>query len=87
MKFEITKEDIENGVPGDTFKCPAALAIKRNLFPNAEVRVGTYIVTIDGYLFKTPFRLFRFIAEFDSFPPTRVRDEIELISFELPYQI
>jgi hypothetical protein len=46
LEFEITAQDIANGIPRHAFKCPAALALRRILGAKYDVVVNRGIVKI-----------------------------------------
>ncbi len=64
IRVNITKQDIENGVPGTTDSCPVALACRRKL-KRFAVRVGTFNVWLNGLVRVLPRKAVTFIVRFD----------------------
>ena len=68
MRIRVTRKDIEEGVQGNSFHCPVALAVKR-AFRADSVWVREIIIVTKGRLRRTcvaPPEVEDFIERFDS---------------------
>jgi sorbitol-specific phosphotransferase system component IIBC len=64
MIIEITQSDIDIGVKCDSFKCPLALALNRQV-PADFLAVGVTVVWIDNEVFRLTDEAFAFRSAFD----------------------
>lgn len=78
MKFRLTKDDINKGIPEDEGRCPLARCLKRHL-RTSKVHVGTDVLILYGHQFPIPIKLRRLIKRIDSRKAVSPRDfELEL---------
>jgi hypothetical protein len=89
MRVEITKEDIDNGIPCNNFSCPIALALKR-YYPDKVISVGKLWITIEGVYHKMRYYknspiVRKFINDFDDDIPVEPFS-FEPFSFDLPIE-
>lgn len=80
MKIKVTAEDISNGVPGNPYTCPIALAAKRAGF--IGVAVGSCSLDGGGDIIPLPIRARDFISAFDSYAGSDRSDRYPLEPFE-----
>jgi hypothetical protein len=76
MKIEVTREDIDNGLPGEPRDCPVAFAIRRAT-KNRLVFVSNYKAHIGDGIAYLPDAATEFIQSFDLDEP------VEPFAFEL----
>ena len=91
-RYEVTREDIEDGERGICTKCPVALAIKRQMPSDWWVNVGGFTGEIAFFfqgdmpdklntrriILQTPISVSRFMDKFDA------EESAEPFSFKLP---
>lgn len=75
LKIEVSREDIQRGIPKSACYCPIALALKR-AFPNSHIKV-TGTLFIDGRRFSLPAICNTFMGAFDT------NKAVEPFEFEL----
>lgn len=73
--INITRRDIEFGERKNSYRCPAAIALKR-LFPGKVIFVGCAYSTVGANMARHPEKLLNFISRFDkgeTVQPIKVR--------------
>jgi hypothetical protein len=63
--IEVTRDDIRNGIPYNSFNCPIARAVQRQ-FPNHPTRVFVTYMTLGGLRGELPEEAIDFIGRFDN---------------------
>lgn len=64
MKIIVTKQNIKDGIKGDSRNCPVALAIKKE-YPICDVSAAEDYIYLGDYEYKVPRSVQRFITKFD----------------------
>ncbi len=74
VKINVTQDHIDKGIPGSSYKCPVALAIKETLPPGDARRISVGLCYVSFYRKKginrfytygLPKRIVTFIETFD----------------------
>lgn len=71
IRIEVTREDIDKGVPGDPCRCPIALAAGRRFGGNPSVTYREIWKSLEGHerLGKLPPEAVEFATNFDEHLP------------------
>jgi hypothetical protein len=78
LTVDVTQDDINNGVAGDPWGCPVAMAVRR-LVGESQVEVVEDEISIGGSIYSNPPEVKDFVFSFD----TLGASSVDPMSFEL----
>lgn len=64
VSITVTRKHCEEGIAANCSRCPIALAAAER-FPQRQVSVGYTYLTVDGFVYRLPWKATQFIEQYD----------------------